>query len=777
MSTPREHSTLTIVRTVGEIEVPITERSVRRFSLMQDDYIQLEFSLAEAEHFAIGDYVVDAVFGKFVVTTEQMPKYNTNTGGYDYSLRLDADYMAWQNRLFCLVADSRRMETSWRLTDTLAHHAQQIVANLDVIGITGYSVSVTADNASEVKYLQYNGVGIIEAMRMMAEAWGCEWWVANKVIHFGKMENSGEPYEFRLGDNVESMDIARDQQTFATRIYGYGGTKNVPETYDSELVFEVTENDQNGFKDSARPLRIDMIAGESTATVTDIPMNNSAASGTNTYSQTSQQVQLNGAQTLTGNVAVRMKLGSGDWTNVGGYPSVKATLKLHNGSTVTTINESGVITPYEDMSSMDETTTMVWDYGYTLNEALALTGQTAVYIEVIWTLTYTVAAQIDTTGFDGSLSTVKAVSGAAMGTKQVAVTPYGTDDEFAATFNGENGYIHFNSSVPASWGVGSRYRLSPLSVNIPISYYTRDYTVEGMSAVGERRIHLTGYRYRDADDATAIVEAAVVWDDEYPRLNLRIKNGSIYKTTKTDTTEHEDGSVSREDWKQYSFEAEYYNDANQQWEDYRFDTAWILDGEKLQAVFGGGMLNGMTFDVGYNNLNGRFTIIRNEDFGAKLPNEYIYPASHDAFFLTGWNPQAMYEMGLIAASQTRLEQKVNEYLSALQEGQFTFSCRMMSGWLFDLEADPFIANPDEPFVVVPDAPFMVSNGYTRYRLPDAGDRVTVYHDALPGGEKTSRIIGYECKLDKPYDTPTYTIGETEAYSRLKQLEKRITKLG
>jgi hypothetical protein len=119
---------------------------------------------------------------------------------------------------------------------------------------------------------------------------------------------------------------------------------------------------------------------------------------------------------------------------------------------------------------------------------------------------------------------------------------------------------------------------------------------------------------------------------------------------------------------------------------------------------------------------------------------------------------------------------VNEYLSALQEGQFTFTCRMMSNWLFDLEADRFNTSNEEPLVTSDDNAFFVSNGFTRYRLPLAGDRVTVYHDALPGGSKTSRIIGYELKLDKPYDTPTYTIGETEAFSRLKMLEKKITKI-
>jgi hypothetical protein len=54
--------------------------------------------------------------------------------------------------------------------------------------------------------------------------------------------------------------------------------------------------------------------------------------------------------------------------------------------------------------------------------------------------------------------------------------------------------------------------------------------------------------------------------------------------------------------------------------------------------------------------------------------------------------------------------------------------------------------------------------------------VVINNDALPNGGKQSRIIGYEYKLDIPYDTPTYTVGDTEAYSRLKQIEKQLQRL-
>ena len=829
---PRSQATIDIKRN-GQIEpvasVLITAKSVRRFMLMQDDYIQLEFSLAAAVHFAIGDFI-DDIFGRFVITDEQMPKVSNTTGGYDYTLRFDKDYKAGKQWLHCLIVNGQRMETCWSLTDRLSVHAQMIADNYNISAnptrttiqdpiegnryiSTGYAISIGNEaRFSEVKFLSYEGVNLIEAMQMIADAWECEWWVTDEetvvddttykhTIHFGKCEDAGDAYDFRLGENVESMDVNRDQQTYANRIFGYGGTQNVPETYDRKLIFTVTTNDVNGFRDNNHPLDNDMVAGESSAVVVPITMNETATQSGNTYTQGSIHITITSNHTLTGHLRVAMRIESDDWDFGMSLPTATARLILHVGNTTQTLDESGELGRVKDESTMDSTA-WVWNYAVALNKAMTAQGQTEVYLEVIWTLTNYVGYTFDSPTFDNEMSNIQAVSGEAGGTKSVKVIPYGTSDEYDATYKAENGYISFDSAYPQGWGIGSRYMVKPLNINIPINYYTRDYEVEGMSAVGERRIHLSGNRYREIAGVTAIVEAMVIWENEYPKMNLRIKAGSIWRSTKIDVTKHIDGSVSRENCTQYSFSAEYSDDDDETWKDFEFDTAWIMDGCKLQAAFtspttaqqSGYQLGGMTFYVDYNKLQNRFTIIRNEDFGASLPNDYIKPQDHDTFFLVGWNPLAMEELGLITASQNRLESKVNAYLQALQEGQFTFTCHMMSKWGFDLCAHRFYANNesgdantenDEPFFVnnvsgdgdiTNDLEFYVSNGYTEYALLEAGAKVKVWHDALPSGYKESRVIGYEFKLDLPFDTPTYIIGETDAYSRLKKIEKELTKL-
>ncbi|MBR4366758.1 MAG: hypothetical protein IKP43_08265, partial [Bacteroidaceae bacterium] len=88
---------------------------------------------------------------------------------------------------------------------------------------------------------------------------------------------------------------------------------------------------------------------------------------------------------------------------------------------------------------------------------------------------------------------------------------------------------------------------------------------------------------------------------------------------------------------------------------------------------------------------------------------------------------------------------------------------------------PFMTSGGEP-LISGGRQFFVENGYHWFLLPLEGARVTVEYGGLKNGSKTSRIIGYEFKLDKPYDTPKYIIGETEAYSRLKALEKHLSPL-
>ncbi len=313
-------------------------------------------------------------------------------------------------------------------------------------------------------------------------------------------------------------------------------------------------------------------------------------------------------------------------------------------------------------------------------------------------------------------------------------------------------------TIPEKWLIPSL---------VPYSHYTTDYDTGGvMSKVGERRLHLgTTNRYVQTsglDHYTKLVEIAVVFEQIIPRLTLKV--GAVSTSIKTQETVHDDGSVSRQNWTQYRFTATKADGSA-----FTFNTKYIMDGNKLRACFtipstlgaGGHKLAGMSFDVGFDNDEQVYTIIRNEDYGAVIPNEYLCPTQGDEFFLTGWNPKAITGLGLVSAAQNELLTAAQAYLEAITDGQFTIRSTLMSNVLFNYD---WGGRGDD------------TNGIKTFGLPDAGTKVTITHAALPDGSKTSRVIGYECKLDIPYDTPTYIVGETDAYSRLKQIEKQLTKL-
>ena len=785
----------------GNITVPITTGSTRRFLLMQEDYVQLVFSLATAEHFSIGDYIVDAVFGRFVITTEQMPKYNQRTAGYDYTLRFDAPYMGWRNWLFCLVADGRRVESRWNLTAQLTTHAQQIADNVNAIiqpTITtirnpetgevirksnGYVISVDVAGAAEIKHLQYEGANIIEALGMIAEAWSCEWWVGHgsviinditfeNIIYFGKCESAtgvggsyteDGAYVMMLGDNVESMDIARDSQTYCNRLFVYGGTQNIPEDYDRKLEFTAkTSSRIQTFYDENRGLTLDMIDAPSSIPSTSLALGTWSTGGTNpkTHTQRTVAQDLQGKQTFVIDLTTELTMWSDDWAATD-IPSVMCSATLHYGSSVLFIRTS--------VQQLAGVGSRSWYADINLDREIDLgSSAVSVYLEIVWTVAYvTGSSHLLDEVTKTTEGTITATQDASTATKQVEVVFNGT--KTTCTFNGATGNI---SPKPTGLVNGSKYAIENLDLlKVPLSWYTIDYQTGTIATMGEKRLHLPLDTYPNryieqggTSDATQVVEQAVIFDKIFPRLRLRIS--SLSSEPMKQKVEHSDGSISYEDWTKWKFKLEYFDPANETWSDFNFKLSYMLDGAKLQAVFSapadisatGHLLAGMTFDLGYDERD--FTIIRNEDYGVLLPNDTLVPSLHDELVLTGWNPRAMNEIGMVATAETELAVKGREYLDAITDGQFTITAHMMSR---NMMYWPFCDGND-------------ANGRRFYGLLDAGCKVKVNHAALPGGSKTSRVLGYEYKLDMPYDTPTYIIGETDAYSRLKQIEKQLTKL-
>lgn len=211
----------------------INEGCKRKFTLMKEDYIMLKFSLENPIYFKLGSYV-ECNFGLFEVCDLQKPTFNTNTAGYDYELRLDAYYWKWKNKIFKYTPETTGQEASWNLTAPLDVQAGIVLRNLKALGYTYkgqdfvFSIDSIVENKSQL--MSYDNINILDACFEMAKKWDCECWVTENIIHFGRCE-SGDAVIFEIGKNVQEMSQSESQSTYATRIYAFGSTKNIPSDY------------------------------------------------------------------------------------------------------------------------------------------------------------------------------------------------------------------------------------------------------------------------------------------------------------------------------------------------------------------------------------------------------------------------------------------------------------------------------------------------------------------------------------------------------------------
>ena len=205
----------------------------RKFTLMKEDYITLKFSLESPIFFKLGSYV-ECDFGLFEVCDLQKPVFNTDNAGYDYELQLDAHYWKWKNKIFKYTPEVAGQEASWNLTASLDVQAGIVLRNLKALGYKykGQDFVFSIDSTVENKALlmTYDNINILDACFSMAKKWDCECWVTENIIHFGRCE-SGDAVDFEIGKNVQEMPQSESQSTYATRIYAFGSTKNIPSDY------------------------------------------------------------------------------------------------------------------------------------------------------------------------------------------------------------------------------------------------------------------------------------------------------------------------------------------------------------------------------------------------------------------------------------------------------------------------------------------------------------------------------------------------------------------
>lgn len=230
------------------VSVPIQEGAKGVFSLMTSDYIQLPFTSENVIPFKLGDYAdlsgieFEGLGGKIAKVYEIVdinnatPTYNETTGGYDYTLRLDAYYWKWKNKILKYTPENAGQEASWSLTAALDVHLGIFLRNLKALGYThkGTDFTFSIDNTVENKAVSvtYDNTNLLDALFLLAseEYYNCDCWITDNVIHFGRNE-FGDAVKIERGVEAVTIGKAESKGTYATRIYAFGGTRNIPTNY------------------------------------------------------------------------------------------------------------------------------------------------------------------------------------------------------------------------------------------------------------------------------------------------------------------------------------------------------------------------------------------------------------------------------------------------------------------------------------------------------------------------------------------------------------------
>lgn len=228
------------------LSIPINKGAKGKFTLMKEDYIILPFSVAKPVQFKLGDYVDlsgvldESLGGKlakiYEITDLQKPTYNTSTGGYDYNLQMNTYYWKWKNKIFKYTPEHAGNEASWSLTAALDVQLGVFLRNLKALGYTYrgtdfiFSIDDTVENKAVA--MTYDNMNLLDALFSMAgeDKWNCDCWITDNVIHFGRNE-FGDAVKIERGVEASSITRSESQGTYATRIYAFGSTKNIPTSY------------------------------------------------------------------------------------------------------------------------------------------------------------------------------------------------------------------------------------------------------------------------------------------------------------------------------------------------------------------------------------------------------------------------------------------------------------------------------------------------------------------------------------------------------------------
>lgn len=300
---------------------------------------------------------------------------------------------------------------------------------------------------------------------------------------------------------------------------------------------------------------------------------------------------------------------------------------------------------------------------------------------------------------------------------------------FGSDKNIPTGYFSGADADVTTDGIATDYLMLPNKDVDEEGYYSKDGYIENVNVV--------------KSDSQAI-EGVVKFEDEYPKVSCAVSAIKTYEST----VDNEDGTKKTATFWQVTSNDSFATN---------FETSWIKKGLNLMIRFESGALTGMEFEVNFKIIDkvNYFEIVANDTYGRTLPDSVMCPKIGDKFYLYNWDASKITETPLIPEAQEALYVRAKNYYKKSMVDNSNFTCVLDSEKFFN-------------------------NG--TYNYHPLGEQVKLINPLFSDTDKdgkhyrNSRIIGIEIKLDIPYDSPTYIVGEKAAYSRLGQLEDKVNSI-
>lgn len=300
---------------------------------------------------------------------------------------------------------------------------------------------------------------------------------------------------------------------------------------------------------------------------------------------------------------------------------------------------------------------------------------------------------------------------------------------FGSDKNIPSGYFSGADADVTTDGIATDYLMLPNKDVDEEGYYSKDGYIENVNVV--------------KSDSQAI-EGVVKFEDEYPKVSCVVSAIKTYEST----VDNEDGTKNTATFWQVTSNNSFATN---------FETSWIKKGLNLMIRFESGALTGMEFEVSFKIIDkvNYFEIVANDTYGRTLPDSVMCPKIGDKFYLYNWDASKITETPLIPDAQEALYARAKNYYKKSMVDNSNFTCVLDSEKFFN-------------------------NG--TYNYHPLGEQVKLINPLFSDTDKVgkhyrnSRIIGIEIKLDIPYDSPTYIVGEKAAYSRLGQLEDKVNSI-